>query len=146
MGGAKVLEKFPKFSISQNWESEERKNRGWFVSLLFCFWGWRKICCWAAISILVELPVLFPEILRPMVSCRCSSTTKPRKKASSLQAKLLLACMSSVAEFFLSIFCGFAICCLLLGIASSSSSSSSSSAGGRFLRSRKKNLCARRLS
>jgi hypothetical protein len=35
---------------------------------------------------------------------------------------------------------------LLLGIASSSSSSSSSSAGGRFLRSRKKNLCARRLS
>jgi hypothetical protein len=33
---------------------------------------------------------------------------------------------------------------LLLGIASSSSSSSSS--GGRFLRSRKKNLCARRLS
>jgi hypothetical protein len=34
---------------------------------------------------------------------------------------------------------------LLRGIASSSSSSSSSS-GGRFLRSRKKNLCARRLS
>jgi hypothetical protein len=31
-----------------------------------------------------------------------------------LQSKLLLVCMSSVAEFFLPIFCGFAICCLLL--------------------------------
>jgi len=35
--GCKILEKFPKFSISQNWESERKKNRGWFVSLLFCF-------------------------------------------------------------------------------------------------------------